>query len=448
MTMISNALITGGVFSQNIDQRQTQKSAIDRLQDAVAHTAFHNSGERFDPPRCHPNTRVAVRDKIEKWALRTDPETRDARIMWLSGAAGAGKSAIAQTLAEDFHSKGLLVASFFFGRSDSTRNHARSLVATIVYQLYSLLPPPEQSRILAAIDRDPLIFTKSLLAQFKSLIVDPLQPIFENGFLDQYRYREMQCNVILLLSASVRQFHTPFIFLLASRPEHDIQAIFSSPNFVPLHIRLFLDDTYFPDHDIELFLRDQFEECRTTHPFSHMIPPDWPSDHIVKKITSKSSGQFIYASVVAKYVKSSRHQPHHRLDVVLNLRPASRDLPFSELDALYTHIFSSVDDIERVLDVISFHITFRTWATVEAIERILRLNAGEVAMLLCDLASVIDYYEMSWPGRLLRILHASLSDYLLDSARSKEYFMDATERGAKHVAACFQLLSCALLNPS
>jgi Mrp family chromosome partitioning ATPase len=171
--MISNALITGGAFSQTIDQRQvyaqTQKSksdnnfssnllslsyslflflnqitplgAIDRLQEAVAHTAFHNAGERFDPPRCHPNTRVAVLDKIEKWALRMDPDTSDTSILWLSGAAGAGKSAIAQNLAEHFHSKGLLIASFFFGRSDSTRNHARSLVSTMVYQLYSLLPP-------------------------------------------------------------------------------------------------------------------------------------------------------------------------------------------------------------------------------------------------------------------------------------------------------------------
>lgn len=91
--------------------------------------------EKFDRPKCHPDTRVAVRDKIEKWALRKDPDTNEASIMWLSGAAGAGKSAIAQSMAEDFHSRGLLAASFFFGRSDSTRNHARSLVSTIVYQL-------------------------------------------------------------------------------------------------------------------------------------------------------------------------------------------------------------------------------------------------------------------------------------------------------------------------
>ncbi|KAF5314824.1 hypothetical protein D9619_007204 [Psilocybe cf. subviscida] len=410
MPMISNsnALINGGTFNQTInDQRlqvypQTQKSAMDYLKESVAHTAFHNSGERYDPPKCHPNTRVAVRNKTEKWALRVDPGTSHASILWLSGPAGAGKSAIAQTLAEDFYARGLLIASFFFGRSDSTRNHARSLVATIVYQLYSLLPPPEQTRILAVIDRDPLIFTKSLLAQFEALIVNPLRPLFENGFwasvsaprlviidgLDECLDRGMQRNVLLMLSASVRQFHAPFIFLLSSRPEHDIQTMFSSPEFLPVHTRLFLDDTYLPDHDIELFLRDQFEECRKTHPFNQTIPPDWPSDDILEKLVLKSSGQFIYASVVAKYVKSSRHRPHHRLDVVLNLRPASKDLPFSELDALYTHIFFSVDDIERVLNILSLHIMCLNKASIDDIEQILRLDAGELASNSCPAFTV------------------------------------------------------------
>ncbi|KAF5329320.1 hypothetical protein D9619_008914 [Psilocybe cf. subviscida] len=433
MSMISTAVITGGVFNQIIDQRQTQKSAVDRLQEAVAPTAFHNSGERFDCPKCHPNTRIAVRNEIEKWALRTDPETRHASILWLSGPAGAGKSAIAQTVAEDFHSKGLLVATIFY------------------------TPTSRATSTLAVIDRDPLIFMKTLLDQFEALIVNPLQPLFNSGLrtkrliiidgLDECLDRGMQRNVLLMLAASVRQFSSPFIFLLASRPEHDIQATFGSPDFLPVHTRLFLDDTYLPDRDIELFLRDQFKECRTTHPFRQMIPPNWPSDDIMEKLRRKSSGQFIYASVVAKYVKSSRHRPHHRLDVVLNLRPTSRDLPFSEIDALYTHILASVGDIERVLDIISFTILFPL-TFIDNIERILRLDTGQIAILLCDLASVIGYEGDPVHGLRLKMLHASLVDYFLDCTRSKEYFIDVVKRSADHVVDCFQFLSGALVELS
>ena len=39
----------------------------DILYRETAAAAFHNSKERFDPPKCHPNTRLAVLEKIMKW---------------------------------------------------------------------------------------------------------------------------------------------------------------------------------------------------------------------------------------------------------------------------------------------------------------------------------------------------------------------------------------------
>jgi len=39
----------------------------DILYRETAATAFHNSKERFDPPKCHPNMRLTVLEKIMKW---------------------------------------------------------------------------------------------------------------------------------------------------------------------------------------------------------------------------------------------------------------------------------------------------------------------------------------------------------------------------------------------
>ena len=110
------------------------------LQKAVAAAAFHNSGERFDPPRCHPNTRTAVIDNIMDWILGLAEEEYESVIMWLHGAAGAGKSAIAQTIAERCQALNLLLASFFFSRSDPSRSHAKYLIATIAYQVAMNFP--------------------------------------------------------------------------------------------------------------------------------------------------------------------------------------------------------------------------------------------------------------------------------------------------------------------
>ncbi|KAF8160412.1 hypothetical protein BJ912DRAFT_805717, partial [Pholiota molesta] len=68
------------------------------LQMASAPSAFHNSSARFDPPKCHPNTRVAVLEYFMGWIFGSNDS--EALILWLYGPAGSGKSAILQTIAE------------------------------------------------------------------------------------------------------------------------------------------------------------------------------------------------------------------------------------------------------------------------------------------------------------------------------------------------------------
>ena len=68
------------------------------LQEHVAPAAFHNSKQCVDPPRCHPHTREAVLEDLFNWAVGN--VTREAWIRWLNGPAGAGKSAICQSIAE------------------------------------------------------------------------------------------------------------------------------------------------------------------------------------------------------------------------------------------------------------------------------------------------------------------------------------------------------------
>ncbi|KAJ7857426.1 hypothetical protein B0H14DRAFT_2190648, partial [Mycena olivaceomarginata] len=56
-----------------------------------------NSAERFPQPRCHPETRTELVEKLYHWA--TDPSITHS-IHWLHGPAGARKSVVMQTLCE------------------------------------------------------------------------------------------------------------------------------------------------------------------------------------------------------------------------------------------------------------------------------------------------------------------------------------------------------------
>lgn len=146
------------------------------LYKVVAAGAVHNSGERFPPPQCHPNTRLAVQAEILEWV--NDRESQR-RAMWMLGAAGAGKSAIAQMIAQILHESGQLSSSFFFNRTSTTgRNDDEQLVATLAYQMSKHIPETRPF-ISANILADPLIFDMLLELQLEALIIDPLSRLWD-----------------------------------------------------------------------------------------------------------------------------------------------------------------------------------------------------------------------------------------------------------------------------
>ncbi|KAF5315020.1 hypothetical protein D9619_007602 [Psilocybe cf. subviscida] len=437
MISMTQSAIIGGVFSQT--HVHQFKSPMELLQEQVAQSAFHNSAQRIDAPRCHPNTRVVVREQAYGWIMRKNARSTNTWVLWLSGAAGGGKSAIAQSLAERCHEENLLLASFFFSRSDPSRNHAGHLIATIVYQIHQVVPPPAQALIRSAIEHDPLVWSRDIFTQFRVLVVDPLSRLVRSGYfqsveaprviiidgLDECIDRTMQQKVLELVLGALDMWHLPFLFLIASRPEPEIKAVFGCQQMTAVLFNIQLDHEYLPDLDIDLFLRDKLHECCCTHPFRRHIPPEWPSNSAITTLVRKSSGQFIYASVVVKYVTSIRHHPHRQLNIILNLRPSPYS-PFSELDAVYSQILSCAVDIPTVRRIISFRLLFPRFS-VQDIETILGLEGGELPLAISDLASLTYIAEPSSnTGGLLHILHASFEDYLFDRSRSKDYYVDKT----------------------
>jgi hypothetical protein len=122
-----------------------------------------------------------------------------------------------------------------------------------------------------------------------------------------------------------------------------------------------------PTTDIQLFLSDKFEELKRNHPLAKhgSFPASWPEPDIITKITENASGQFIYASVIMAYIESDNHSPKERLSVILGLSPKpGRDTPFDPLDALYMHIFSSVEDVLLLRQILGFMAIPRTRTTI------------------------------------------------------------------------------------
>ncbi|KDR73108.1 hypothetical protein GALMADRAFT_72935, partial [Galerina marginata CBS 339.88] len=282
------------------------------LCDAASTSAFHNSGERFDPPKCYPDTRTAILTEIMDWIIGKIGWKR--YIMWLYGPAGAGKSAIAQTIAELCRANGILLASFFFSRSDPKRNNVRPLAASLAYQV--AVNVPEARRLIeSVVENDPAIFDQSFEAQFKALIVGPLMHINNSGIcsraipyvimvdgLDECTDPNVQRHTLKTtadLSSNEDSIHLMFMF--SSRAEQDIRLTFLTTALERVTTRIALDDTYQSKADIRKYLEGSFFEMKNTHLQNELIPPTWPEADDISLLVRKSSGQFIYAATVIRY---------------------------------------------------------------------------------------------------------------------------------------------------
>ncbi|KAJ7898841.1 hypothetical protein B0H14DRAFT_3124270 [Mycena olivaceomarginata] len=128
-------------IERSMDQTMRQLNAIylqgwPRSMHATYGADTESSTTLLKREACTANTRVSMRQQIQRWVQ--DPSPVAARIYWLSGPAGCGKSTIAFSTSDyydgisDFK---LLAASFFCSRQFEDTRARKYIIPSIVYQL-------------------------------------------------------------------------------------------------------------------------------------------------------------------------------------------------------------------------------------------------------------------------------------------------------------------------
>ncbi|KAJ7323612.1 hypothetical protein DFH08DRAFT_887484 [Mycena albidolilacea] len=319
------------------------ETGINILYRAAALEALYDSAESFPQPKCHPDTRTEILDDLYNWAIGGDPAPS---ICWLYGPAGAGKSAIMQTLCRRLQAGGHLGGSFFFKRGHTTRGNARVLFVTLAYQLAR-----QNSSLKGAVSEnaqdDPSVTGRSMEIQFQKLIVQPRQtplnspcesPILLIDGLDECEGENVQQEVLRIVSDAVRENIRMFRILITSRPEPHIREIFERSSVKPLFRGLNITPSF---NDVKKYLRDEFCRIHREHRETmEAIPTPWPPWNVLNGLVEKSSGYFIYAATVIKFVDDRDFRPTERLSMVIDWQniPTDSDRPFEALDQLYTQI--------------------------------------------------------------------------------------------------------------
>ncbi|KIK58043.1 hypothetical protein GYMLUDRAFT_86435 [Collybiopsis luxurians FD-317 M1] len=476
-----------------------------KLYSHTSRSASYNAASRFSLSKfCNTDIQKDILVDLKSWA-REELELDEPRLHLLYGPAEAGKSILAQTLAEKCAKTGNLAGTFFFSQFDSTRNTTQRLFTTIAFQMASSIPGL-RSIIDAAVVKNPTVPTSSVQMQFKELILQPwikvlkdtgsnvvseyielgdsrkrCQPqtaryypskrrkISEDSFVSSLPLSETPRIIILdgldecsdstehehvfsILSDVIQNHGLPLRVLITSRPEPHIELALKTSPIGKICRWIPLDDTYKASCDIRKLMHRRFNEIFKRRSSSMQgIPHSWPSSEQIEELVRRARGNITYLTTLMRFINDENAKPSDRLNLVLESTPPDVEDSSSSagLDALYRQILSLQKEVSLLRKVLGALITQD--ALDGYVEQRWGLNrvAFVADVFKIPLSSVCE--ALSGLRCLFRdgspfesefcFRDKSFVEFLLDSKRSQSYFIDAEDSHDSLAACCLDILN-------
>ncbi|KAJ3574141.1 hypothetical protein NP233_g1959 [Leucocoprinus birnbaumii] len=434
------------------EEEKVLKEGIRMILAKAMPDAMLYSEARSYPPRCNEDTRRTMRDGLLAWGRR-DHETQP--LLWLSGPAAVGKSAVAQTVAETIKEEECLGGVFFFSRPNN-RSNPNVVIPTLVYQMMLLLPP--YKRIVAhRLNEDPTILSQDRRTQFTEFFTKPFitnlatRPLNRldaellnllschplllvlDG-LDECNNQRAQCELVELIGHHVKRNRDSCLrWMVCSRPEPHLNVVFSSQEIGGVcHQERLEIDVMEAQEDALRILRRGFSDVADRYP-DH-VDVDWPQESQILFIAKEASGHLGFASFIIRFIGDEEYDdPSGQLTVCLDFLQrtsgsAARPNPLLALDLLYTRILSDVQKkmlhyTDSILGTLVLYGHDKL--TALALANFLGLTKATFYGSLQRLHSVLlipnpnEVHKKS-----IRVYHASFFDFLKDSARSGNFAVD------------------------
>ncbi|KAF8316253.1 uncharacterized protein EI90DRAFT_287362 [Cantharellus anzutake] len=434
--------LTIGNYQDRLNRAIENSSVLDKLQyPAVAH---HDSTQA-----CLEGTRTGLIEHIMAWYRNT--ENSEKRVLLMTAVAGAGKTSLAHSIAEECSKEGMLLLSFFFKAGEQSRpDHlfsgiARSLAThNPAYRFY-----------LISIQEDPTLATASFPMQFEKLVVEPfrLKALPSDGpgtvIIDALDECEEQAFKYLakILREQVPKLPPSIKFFVTSR-QFGLLGPYLSNHSVIDHLSIDLsDDTNVRDCDI--YIRNQLPELKDVHP--HLKDELNDEDTLVQDILGRAGGLFIWISTVFRYMQNTRRPPMRMLQELLDTGANRLKAPAEgEMDRLYARVLEKCDwgnddfvhDYPIVMGAI---LIVQQPLSVAAWDAILSPHLkSPVHYTLEDLSPLVSGVGDSHIP--IRVLHQSFRDFLTErvgpqSPTLHRFAVDVRRENAKVALCCIDIMN-------
>jgi hypothetical protein len=411
---------------------------LDRL--SPARQARYNSAQSKETRRrkCSPGTRMTILADLHSWANAID----SAKIYWMNGMAGTGKTTIACSFCDALENACQLGASFFCSRLLPDCRDVTRIISTLAYQLASF-SYPFQSALCDILGNDRDIGTYDADTQFDKLIREPLLRIKETiptnlviviDALDECSDSNDTRSILDMLFSYAAGL--PIKFFVTSRPEPAITRKMLSHDGRSRSILTLHDiERSFVQADIELYL------------FSELAAIS-PSVDQVRRLAERAGNLFIYAATAVRYIcpNSPSVNSNERFEIMLEITSNRSSRKYKEIDGLYTNILAAaledqeleLWEVENIKHILHSIICIKEPMTANTLAGLLELgHERNVLSALEPLRSVLD---ISSGSNFIFALHASFPDYMLDHGRSGRFCCNEVQHHQLLAIRCFNTM--------
>ncbi|KAF8704567.1 WD40 repeat-like protein, partial [Rhizoctonia solani] len=421
----------------NTANKQHTNSLIEGLNPAKQARFDSSLSTEIGRRTCTENTRTKILQSSLVWS----EEPNSAKVYWMNGMAGTGKTTIACSLCVELQARKQLAASFFCTRTSPECREAKRIVPTIAYQ-FARRSTPFRSALCKALEEDPDIGVGHISSQFELLLRRPLikardrlpnNLVIVIDALDECIDSRVVEDFLGLLFRSAMDL--PVRFYVTSRPEpaiRDRMMVESERSRLILYLHEI--EHSLVKADIELYLREELAFMS-------------PTDADVKKLAAHAGNLFIYAATAVRYIcpRKKGADSRTRFSVILAINMESKQ-KLSGINDLYTAILSAAVDDQALEPCENESILNALWAVVCACEpiRISTLAAlsglDDVERIQIALQPLRSVLHVSDHSELVTILHTSFPDYMFDKKRSGRFYCEKVSYGRFLAERCFIIL--------
>ena len=360
-----------------------------------------------------PGTREDVLTLIKTWL----DDLSAPNIFWLSGSPGSGKTTIASTVVADFH---CFSGQFFFCRDEAELRDPDNLWRRIALDL-SLGSNALRKLIAQTLETQKAnIRGLDISMQFKHLIAKPLQEVFGTcvkplvvvvDALDECDSYDKLLTSLVAWS----QLSKSLKLLITSRQHHKIQSRLRS---VCVHHNLSTGhavSTQTSD-DLEKYFVARFSEVTG-------MPPKWPGPAKVSFLVRKAAGLFVWAKSAVDFILHNGGDPEERLNII----SADSGEGIDVVDHLYHQVISVALQGLRQPEktalklVLGSIIIAKNPLRIKDLAELLGVKDALLNSIIGQLSPILSISNTSY----LHICHWSVADFLLDSERSQDLWVDA-----------------------